>query len=225
MSEFFKFPHTPHLVWLGDSSPREDKILAPKEVDSLLQGEVVVEEKIDGANLGFSICAERQVVAQNRGQYLNKPYSGQFSRLDSWLSSRSELLVDKLGKNLILFGEWCVARHSLDYSTLPDWFIVFDVYDRSVEQFWSTGQRNGLAKELSFPVVPMVYNGVASMHQLQEMLESQQSHFRDGSLEGLVIRKETSDWLVKRAKIVRSDFTQSIESHWSSRPIEWNRLG
>ena len=27
-----------------------------------------------------------------------------------------------------------------------------------------------------------------------------------------------------RAKLVRADFTQTIEAHWKSRALEWNRV-
>lgn len=52
---FFRFPHTPHLAWLGTVPPRSDKVLAEDEVANLLAKEVVVEEKVDGANIGFSV--------------------------------------------------------------------------------------------------------------------------------------------------------------------------
>jgi hypothetical protein len=55
MSDFFRFPHTPHLAWLGEGSPRVDKVLSSREAADLLAGEVVVEEKLDGANLGISV--------------------------------------------------------------------------------------------------------------------------------------------------------------------------
>ncbi|MGV3590570.1 MAG: DNA ligase, partial [Gammaproteobacteria bacterium] len=29
MDEFFRFPHTPHIAWLGAGMPRDDKVLAP----------------------------------------------------------------------------------------------------------------------------------------------------------------------------------------------------
>jgi hypothetical protein len=35
-SDFFRFPHTPHLAWLGNGSPRDDKVLSPHEVTALL---------------------------------------------------------------------------------------------------------------------------------------------------------------------------------------------
>jgi hypothetical protein len=44
MTDFFRFPHTPHLAWLGPGVPRDDKVLAPAEAQALLAGEVVVEE-------------------------------------------------------------------------------------------------------------------------------------------------------------------------------------
>src|SRR5690606_5510157 len=55
MTEFLRFPHTPHLAWLGTAPLRGDKVLSPVEVEALLSRTVVVEEKVDGANLGFSV--------------------------------------------------------------------------------------------------------------------------------------------------------------------------
>ena len=43
-------------------------------------------------------------------------------------------------------------------------------------------------------------------------------------MEGLIIRRETADWCDGRAKLVRSDFIQQIDEHWSRRRIEWNRV-
>ena len=86
--DFFRFPHTPHIAWLASGTPRDDKVLSPDEAQSLLQHPVVVEEKLDGANMGISFSSEAVLHVQNRGQYLNKPYGGQFSRLDEWLAIR-----------------------------------------------------------------------------------------------------------------------------------------
>jgi len=113
LSDFFRFPHTPRLAWLGEGSPRDDKVLSPNEVKALLAGEVVVEEKLDGANVGFSLAPDGSLRAQNRGQYLAEPHAGQFARLPAWLAQHGEGLRSVLTPNLILFGEWCAARHLL----------------------------------------------------------------------------------------------------------------
>jgi len=84
-----------------------------------LAGPVLVEEKLDGANLGFSVAAEGVLLAQNRGHYLHTPYSGQFARLRQWLAAREERLLDALGDDLIAFGEWCAARHMVRGAPLP----------------------------------------------------------------------------------------------------------
>lgn len=224
MSEFFRFPHTPHIAWLASGTPRDDKVLSPDEAQALLDGEVVVEEKLDGANMGISFSPEAVLHVQNRGQYLNRPYGGQFSRLDEWLSVREDSLFDALGSGLMLFGEWCAAQHSLDYDGLPDWFLAFDVYDRVQGRFWSTARRNALAESLGIKLVPRVLKGRTSLPELTQWVRDKTSHYRQGGLEGVVIRREEGDWLQARAKLVRPDFVQSIEAHWRSRALQWNRV-
>lgn len=224
MSEFFRFPHTSHLLWLGEGSTRDDKVLSLSDAGRLIADEVVVEEKLDGANLGFSVGPDGHLRVQNRGQYVEAPYGGQFSRLSTWIEMHEHTLVELLGAERILFGEWCAARHSLGYKDLPDWFIAFDVYDKSVGKFWSTERRNQLALEASVAVVPLLFRGKANLESLKSLLVQEPSRFRSGTLEGIVIRKESRDWLEARAKLVQPDFTQNIAEHWSRRGIKWNRL-
>jgi ATP-dependent RNA circularization protein (DNA/RNA ligase family) len=224
MSAFFRFPHTPHIAWLGKGTPRDDKVLSSEEAHALLYGEVVVEEKLDGANLGLSVSPDGAVRIQNRGQYLTEPYTGQFEKLRKWFKYHADVLFDALGGELILFGEWCAARHSLDYDKLPDWFLAFDVYDCKSRRFWSTARRNELAIRLGISFVPELYHGHITLRKLNQILQSQPSAYRAGPLEGVVIRRESADWLEARAKLVRSEFTQAIGEHWRHRAIEWNRL-
>lgn len=224
MTDFFRFPHTPHIDWLGKDSPRDDKVLSPIEVDALLSGEVVVEEKLDGANLGISFGPDGQLRAQNRGQYLLEPFTGQFSRLNSWLAQHQWTLKDYLPPGCILFGEWCAAKHSLDYNSLPDWFVVFDVYDRSQQSFFNNERRNQLAQQLGLATVPAVFAGKTSPNNLKQLLAKAQSRYRAGPPEGLIIRQQSKQWCDQRAKLVRADFTQSIDGHWRGRMIEWNNV-
>jgi ATP-dependent RNA circularization protein (DNA/RNA ligase family) len=222
-SEFFRFPHTPHLAWLGDDSPRNDKVLSPNEVKSLLVGEVVVEEKLDGANVGLSLSPDGSLRAQNRGQYLADPHAGQFARMPAWLTQHSDSLCTILTPDIILFGEWCAARHSLDYAALPDWFLIFDVYDRSAGRFWSSSRRNALAASVGLTTVPQVLNGKTTLTALTHLVATTSSNYREGPLEGVVIRRESAEWCEARAKLVRHDFTQAIDTHWRKRTLEWNR--
>ena len=224
LSNFFRFPHTPHIAWLGEGTPRDDKVLSPTEAAALLAGNVVIEEKLDGANLGLSLAPDGSLRAQNRGQYLDEPHAGQFARLPAWLAKNSAALHTVMTPDLILFGEWCAARHSLDYAALPDWFLLFDVYERASGRFWNTLRRNALASQAGLLVVPLVLHGRTTVPALKQLVATTPSRYRPGALEGVVIRRESSEWCEARAKLVRPDFTQAIGTHWRKRAIEWNRI-
>ena len=223
MSEFFRFPHTPHLTWLGRAAPRSDKVLSPAELQQFLDAEVVVEEKIDGANLGFSASPEGKLLVQNRGSYLAPEIAHpQFAPLWPWMRAREEALLDALWPNRVLFGEWCHAVHSVVYDRLPDWFLGFDLYDREAGIFWSSSRRDALLSELGLYGVPRVAAGRFGVPEL----EGQMGISRVGTapMEGLIVRRELQAGTEARAKLVRPEFTQAIEEHWSRRPLHRNRL-
>jgi len=224
----FRFPHTPHLAWLGTVAPRDDKVLSAAEAQAVLSGEIEIEieEKLDGANLGFSLAENGQPQAQNRGQYLSQPPIGQFARLPAWLAQHGDALYAVLEPSLILFGEWCAARHSLDYDRLPDWYLLFDVYDRAAGRFWNSARRDELARVAGLAVVPRLATGRYTNAQLKTLVSDMPSRVRGGGpLEGVVVRRNDGNWCDKRAKLIRPDFTQAIDEHWRRRrTIEWNRV-
>lgn len=228
MSEFFRFPQTPHLAWLGRGEPRDDKLLSAAEAADLMSAEVVLEEKVDGANLGFSLSEDGDLRAQNRGQVLVAPHGGQFARLPQWLANHGggigNMLLEHADRGLMLFGEWCAARHSLDYTRLPDWFLLFDVLEATNGRFWSSTRRDALAAQLGLATTPRLASGRFKLAELTDKVDSWPSRFRDGPLEGIVVRRESAEWCENRAKLVRADFTQAIGEHWRNRRLEWNRL-
>jgi ATP-dependent RNA circularization protein (DNA/RNA ligase family) len=223
MTDFFRFPRTPHLTWLGEGEPRDDKVLSPEDASDFLSADVVVEEKVDGANLGFSVNGEGALQAQNRGSYLTRDFCHeQFSPLWRWLAPRESLLMNALWPDLMLFGEWCVAVHSVEYDRLPDWFLGFDIYDRSQSRFWGTERRDALLTELGLHSVPRLATGRFTPEDLASILDG--SRVGSGPMEGLVIRQESDGWTTGRAKLVRATFAQSIEEHWSRGPLRRNSL-
>jgi len=58
-----KFPRTSHLINLGASTA--DDIVQDDWTDNL-SGQLVIEEKIDGANMGFSLDYDGKLLVQNR---------------------------------------------------------------------------------------------------------------------------------------------------------------
>jgi ATP-dependent RNA circularization protein (DNA/RNA ligase family) len=223
MNAFFKFPSTPYLIASSSQLLRSDKLLTESEKDIFLSYSIIVEEKIDGANLGISFDEEGNLKLQNRGAYLSKPYLGQWKKLEEWLFLHENRLFDMLGSRLILFGEWCYASHSLRYERLPDWFIAFDVYDKKEKKFFSTKRRNRYLQKSDIPIVPKIAEGQFALDSLRDFLKKN-SLFSNEKLEGIYLRYEDDKWLKKRAKIVRSEFIQNIDEHWINKPLEVNSL-
>lgn len=226
---FYRFPHTPHLAWLGNGPVRDDKVFTPQEAMEFLGKPVAIEEKLDGANIGFSLDPAGKLQIQQRGDYLQPPYGGQFSSLANWLALHGqdlkEFLEDYDHRGLILFGEWCAARHSVAYTHLPDAFLLFDVADPEQQRFWSRQRRDDLASLLGLATVPLLQaNCHHNLTGLARELDQFRSRYHQGPPEGLIFRHDSSLWCVARAKLVRPDFTQAIEEHWRSRPIEWNGI-
>lgn len=220
--DFFKFPSTPHLFIFEGLEVRGDKVLPESEMVDFLRHEITVEEKVDGANLGISFNLDARLVLQNRGSYLELPGAGQWKKLDQWLSPKMDALFENLTDRYILFGEWCYAQHSVFYNHLPDWFLGFDVYDKYAEKFLSVEQRDQLFEQIKIHKVPQLGSGVYSFSEIKELLAK--SEVSDEPAEGLYLRVDKDGWLLKRAKLVRPSFIQSVDEHWSRSAIKPNQL-
>jgi ATP-dependent RNA circularization protein (DNA/RNA ligase family) len=221
-NEFHKFPATPHLAILGENMVRDDKVLTRKERDQLLRNELVIEEKVDGANLGISFDTSGNLRAQNRGSYLHCPYSGQWKKLSEWLKPKLDLLFEILSDRYILFGEWCYAVHSIFYDRLPDRFLGFDVFDKNNGRFFSCPRRDAVFHALGILQVPTIARGRFALSDLVNLLS--ESRLTDKPAEGIYLRYDKGDWLDQRAKLVRPEFIQSVTEHWLRKGIKANQL-
>lgn len=118
----------------GTGVTRDDLVMDAKETAPFFgphAQEVIIQEKVDGANLGIWLTADYQLVTQNRSHTVNDKTASQWQGLGAWLTThRAELLSILEPERHVLFGEWCKAQHSVAYNELPDYFLAFDIYDR-----------------------------------------------------------------------------------------------
>lgn len=220
---FRKFPKTPHLLWLAPQPARDDKVMTPSEAEAFLSsGEIVVEEKVDGANLGLTFDETGQMRTQNRGNFLEGQLGGQWEGLRGWLARNEAKLREQLPPGAAVFGEWCYAQHSMAYTGLPDWFLGFDVLDGSA-RFLGTRRRDALLATLGLTPVRCLTRGRFTLRELRKILTAP-SAYGDGPVEGLYLRSENDEWLLQRAKLVSAEFVQAIGEHWSRGPLHVNRL-
>jgi hypothetical protein len=180
LSTLLKFPRTSHAVNLGSAS-RDDKILGRAALEGLLnvssscgssqhtgpRTRLIVEEKLDGANMGISIV-DNCLCIQNRSHYITHTYHPQFAPLQFWLSQHSHELWNILqpegsdtGKDshYILYGEWLYATHSVKYNSLPGWFVAYDMLDRVSNTFLGRERVEQLLVTTTIPIAPLILSG------------------------------------------------------------------
>ncbi|WVW79538.1 hypothetical protein I302_101507 [Kwoniella bestiolae CBS 10118] len=240
----YKFPRTPHLIDLGAATCDDliEKVpafnveqtnLGDTPPNSRREDKVIITEKIDEANMGFSLSSDRtKIIVQNRSHYINPTSHEQFKKLGHWLETHLDGLKKLLGQDeyfaerYILFGEWMYATHSIHYTLLPDLFIAFDLCDRSTDAFLDRRTLQSLLNQYGcgIPLVPVMeeVDQCPTEKELWEMVQ-RKSQFWDGRVEGIYVKWESDGVVRRRGKVVRSDFIAGNE-HWMKRRLEVNEL-
>lgn len=232
-----KYPRTPHLSGsrLGQGDEDLDKI----QFDNILGKQIVIEEKIDGANCGISFSSSGDLLLQNRGHFFYGGYRERhYDLFKQFANIRKAELYSILGSRYIMYGEWMYAKHTVFYDALPDYFIEFDIYDKRERVFLDTAARRSLIAQLSFKIhsVPILATGMFTsqksvLSHLGRSLYITDSHLdnlarvasdvgadlsevfatTDNSkdMEGLYIKVEEGGEVRERVKFVRSTYVQS----------------
>jgi atypical dual specificity phosphatase len=226
-----KFPRTPHLMNLGSTT--EDDIVLDifSPATGVLEGNLTIEEKIDGANMGISLGWDMGILTQNRSHWVHAASHAQFKPLDIWLDTHRQTLTNLLLRDefyperYILYGEWMVAKHTVHYRALPDRFIAFDMYDRLTSTFLSRSYLEKMLKGTGIQQVPLLasVDGI-SKKEILDMIQGK-SAFGDGRMEGVYVRFEDPErkFTLTRGKVVRGDFIAGND-HWSKGRMVWNEL-
>ncbi len=83
--EFVKYPRTPHLF--GSKGTPDDKHLSEAESTRFIADEsLIVEEKIDGTNVGIHFTTDGQMVLQCRGHVITEGMHPQYDLFKQWAS-------------------------------------------------------------------------------------------------------------------------------------------
>ncbi|WP_444997400.1 RNA ligase family protein [Aliikangiella sp. IMCC44359] len=233
---FIKYPKTKHICDYIEQYSSLNKLLDNGQI-------LVVEEKMDGTQIGICFNTEGDFQIQSRGGYIsNEP---EFSLLKQWVWEHHIDLFKLLSCRYILFGEWLYAKHTMYYDLLPDYFMEFDLFDREQQLFLNTVERKKLLNDFSFisSVRVIDYLEKPTLKMLNTMLgksafisedafnqidkaETTQTDIT-GLMEGLYLKIEDCSKVISRYKLVRAEFIQKIidsKSHWKQRAFRTNQL-
>ncbi|CAF4567852.1 unnamed protein product [Rotaria sp. Silwood1] len=220
-----KFLRTGHIMNLG-AATADDFLVSFNQTNHTPY--VVITEKVDGANMGFSLSVDRELLVQNRSHYITSTTHAQFRPLYTWIETHRESLYHILDRDnsfperYILYGEWLVATHSIPYTRLSDRFLAFDLYDRQTQTWTDRDTLERLLAQSNIMLVPIMYRGPRPTDNVLKEMVHYPSHFYDGPVEGIYVKEEHNGQVINRGKIVRSDFTAGITEHWDKAPMKKN---
>ncbi len=239
MNSIYKYPRTYHIE--GSGIQRGDEDLAVVPLREFAGRQLVVEEKMDGANCAVSFDSDGQLLLQSRGHYLTGgPREKQFHLFKTWASRYTLELWETLTDSYIMYGEWLYAKHTVFYTDLPHYFMEFDILDKTRGEFLSTARRGELLAHIPFVVsVKVLHEGAISTLQeliallghsyfisddhLERLRTLCQQKGLDAAqvlketapetlMEGLYIKVEEEGVVKERYKYVRPGFLQAIIS-------------
>src|SRR6266853_577122 len=222
--DFIKYPRTPHLF--GSKGTDDDKHLGQKESEAFIADpSLIVEEKIDGTNVGIHFTSGGRMVLQYRGHEITEGMHPQYDLFKQWTSVKRPVLEAMLGSRFILYGEWLYAKHSVHYRALPHYFFEFDIYDKDSGQFLDLDTRQQMLDGTGLHTVPVLHRGPATAEELHALIGQSAFHSAfdnpvtgrtDHLMEGLYVRTEVGGQVTGRAKMVRPEFVEKVKQseHW-----------
>eukprot|EP01126_Amoeba_proteus_P066088 TRINITY_DN9502_c0_g1_i5.p1 TRINITY_DN9502_c0_g1~~TRINITY_DN9502_c0_g1_i5.p1 ORF type:complete len:245 (-),score=57.55 TRINITY_DN9502_c0_g1_i5:468-1202(-) len=210
---FYAFPRTPHMA--GSSVVDDDEVVTDNQLSLFIKEagitSVVVQEKVDGANVSVYFKSEWDPVIQKRSGLVGQGERAQYNVWRDFVYSHMEEFWSILGVRYCLYGEWMWCQHSVSYDQLPSYLLVFDILELQTGKFLSYP----ILKEIignTFHLVPLIKTWKGSdAEQLSLTSEIQKftknkSKFGKEIQEGLYIRFETSTQVIHRVKLRRSTF-------------------
>ena len=159
--------------------------LGKEETEGLLDGELVLQEKIDGGNFRF-MFKDGEVIFGSRTQEFESDDVEQWKRVINYL--KTQVKDKKKKEGVIFFGE-AILRHTLnyDFDKMPA-FLGFDVWHIKKEEFLPYKKVLKLFKQYDIELCPFIKQGIWNKDLSEKDLEIPRSKYVDNWAEGIMIK-------------------------------------
>ena len=192
------------------------------QLKRLLSGEVIVEEKMDGSNVGI-IRHAKGFSLQKRNSLVGTSVHAQFDFFHNWANGAAREAIMSVPQGTLIYGELLYATHHIYYNNLPEEFLVFDV--RQGKKWMKYDKRKEFCEKHGFFMVPLVDRGHFTKDELSEIVPEQSAH---GDIcEGVVVKRYAKHGYF-RGKIVKPGFIKALDEddeHWSRKEVRRNKVG
>lgn len=222
MAERFppRYPRIPHL-FPTPAATRDDLVLTPEDARPFLTETVLVEEKLDGANVALWLDAGGALQVASRAGPGGRDRGGQLGRLRAWAAERAVDLRKLLAEGAVLYGEWLYRTHSVPYGRLPDLLVGIDLWSPEAG-FLPPHGRDERLRAAGLTVPPRAYGGVLGDERRALALLGR-SAFGSGPAEGVILRRDAADRPLGIAKLLAPSFERASDDQLAA-PGAFNRV-
>ena len=195
--------------------------LGHKLVSNVLDGYVLVQEKVDGSQISFGIDGNGKLSMRSKNKEID------VENPDGMFRTAIEFVVkyqSVLHPNWVYRGEYLLKpkHNTLEYYRVPhNHIILFDICN-GLESYLPYSDLCIEAKRIGLEVVPLFAEGVfteANILAHKDIWLSRESILGGTKVEGVVIKNYnvfTPDKKVAMAKIVRTEFKEQNNTNWKS---------
>jgi len=204
-----KYPKTKHLPWsLGLT--RGDKIV--KSLDSFIKREIIAGYKMDGENSTLMTdCIYARSLESN-----DHPSQ-------HWLKGLWGEIKHDIPENWRICGENLYAKHSIHYTDLPTYFMVFNIWDEN-NMCLSYDETIWWCKALGLHHVPILWRGIFDENFLKDLSLKIDTEKHEGYTIRITDKFHFDDFQQFTAKWVRKSHVKTSD-HWKYDKIIKNKLG
>jgi len=198
----------------GYSSP---KAFGHRLVQDILDGEVVIQEKVDGSQISFGVY-DGELCVRSRNQQIDLEDAGMFNLVVAYLKT----VADRMAEGVTYRGEYLSKpkHNTLCYERTPSGYIVLFDVDLNNTNYTKPAMVIGWATTLGLEYAPTLWIGSGqdvTLDMLKGLLTTES--VLGGRIEGVVIKnydKYIRD-KVMMAKYVSADFQEKHGKDWKQR--------
>lgn len=203
------YPRIPHVV--AGRGTRDDLVLGDADRAALLGRPVVVEEKLDGANV-MLWCQDGWIACAGRSGPDGQDRAGQIGPLRAWAAEHVDQLRPLVEHGAVLYAEWLLLTHSIAYDRLPSYLVGLDLRAPG-GVFAPVDERNRRLGDAGIALPPELFRGVPGTVERIEALLSQPSRVGSAPVEGVVIRS-LGGREPRLAKLLAPGFAVRSDDQW-----------
>lgn len=209
--DYVKYPRTWHCPW-SPGIGRDDRVL--KDMGHFIGKEVVISEKLDGEN---TTCYRNAIHARS--------IDGRSHPSRNWVKKHHSEFAGEIPDGWRICGENLYAKHTIEYSSLPSYFIVFSIYD---EKGTCLGWDETIewCELLGLKTPPVLYRGLYDQEAIERCYtgKSQFGGIQEGYVGRLTDSFQFQNFQKSIFKYVRAGHV-GTNSHWMYEKIVKNGLG